>query len=287
MICPICSSPTRRLFQKYGYWIRECESCCHRFAEIDLSEDHVRRVYGDQYFQGGEAGYPDYLGDGKMLVAHGKRYARLLERYTTPGAIFDIGAAAGFILKGFLESGWTGVGIEPNPRMAEYARTNLGLQVQSCSLEEFQSIERYDLISMIQVVPHLYDLRKALQVAAQHTRPRGYWLIETWNRESWAARMFGQNWHEYSPPSVLHWFSPEGMQRLMAQFAFREVARGRPAKRITVGHVQSLLRYKLEGSALRNNMVGLLRLLPSSLSIPYIADDLFWALYEKTGTALI
>jgi SAM-dependent methyltransferase len=283
MICPICSNATGRLFRKYGYWIRECESCRHRFAEIDLAEDHVGRVYGDQYFQGGGAGYADYLGEGTLLVDHGKRYARLLKRYTTPGTILDIGAAAGFILKGFLESGWTGAGIEPNPHMAEYARTHLGLQVQSCSLEEFQSVECYDLISMIQVVPHFYDLRRALQIAARHTRPSGYWLIETWNRESWTARMFGQNWHEYDPPSVLHWFSPEGLQRLMAQLAFREVARGRPAKRITVGHAESLLRYKLEGSALRNNLVGLLRLLPSSLSLPYMADDLFWALYERDG----
>jgi SAM-dependent methyltransferase len=283
MICPICSSPTRRLFQKYGYWIRECGSCGHRLAEIDLAADHVGQVYGDQYFQGGAAGYPDYLAEGTMLAAHGKRYARLLERHMTPGTVLDIGAAAGFILKGFLESGWTGAGIEPNPRMAEYARTRLGLQVQCCSLEEFQSVECYDLVSMIQVVPHFYDLRRALQAAAQHTRPGGHWLIETWNRSSWTARLFGQNWQEYSPPSVLHWFSPEGLQRLAAQFAFREVARGRPVKRISIGHAESILRYKLAGSALGNNLLGLLRRLPSSLAIPYPADDLFWGLYEKAG----
>jgi len=86
---------------------------------------------------------------------------------------------------------------------------------------------------------------------------------------------------------VLHWFSPEGLHRLVAQFGFREVARGRPAKWITIRHVQSLLGYKLAGSALGSSLVGLLRLLPSSLCIPYVADDLFWALYEKTGTALI
>jgi SAM-dependent methyltransferase len=282
MICPICNGPTHRLFQKYGYWIRECSSCGHRFAEIDLAADHVGQVYGDQYFQGG-AGYLDYLAEGTILAAHGKRYARLLERYVSPGTLLDVGAAAGFMLKGFIECGWTGASIEPNPRMAEHARTHLGLQVQCCSLEEFQSGECYDLISMIQVVPHFYDLRRALQAAAQHTRPGGHWLIETWNRASWTARLFGQNWHEYSPPSVLHWFSPEGLQRLAAQFAFREVARGRPAKWISIGHAESILRYKLAGSALGNNLLGLLRRLPSSLAIPYPADDLFWVLYEKAG----
>jgi SAM-dependent methyltransferase len=195
--------------------------------------------------------------------------------------MLDVGAAAGFILKGFQEGGWNGVGIEPNLRMAEYARTQLGLQVRSCSLEQFQSAERYNLISMIQVVPHLYDLRSALQIAAEHTRPGGYWLIETWNRESWTARLLGQNWHEYSPPSVLHWFSPEGLQRLAAQFGFREIVRGRPEKRISPGHVKSLLSYRLGSSALGRLVDKFVAVIPDRLAIPYPADDLFWALYQK------
>jgi SAM-dependent methyltransferase len=242
----------------------------------------VDQIYGDHYFCGGEAGYPDYLSEAEILLAHGKQYGLLLKRYMTPGTMLDVGAAAGFVLKGFQESGWRGIGLEPNPHMAEYARTQLGLRVGTSTLEQFQGHERYDLISMIQVVAHFYELRQAFQVAAEFTRPGGFWLIETWNRESFVARALGQHWHEYSPPSVLHWFSPEGLKRFVAQFGFFEIARGRPSKWLNGAHVKSLLGYKLQDSQLSWLASGLLDVIPDHLTIPYPTYDLFWILFQKT-----
>ena len=73
--------------------------------------NHTQTVYGDDYFNSGGAGYPDYLGESKLLRAHGKRYANLLKRYIDTGTMLDVGAAAGFILQGFIDCGWKGCGI--------------------------------------------------------------------------------------------------------------------------------------------------------------------------------
>jgi SAM-dependent methyltransferase len=242
----------------------------------------VRQVYNDHYFHGGEAGYPDYLSERDILISHGRRYARLLKNYTTAGTVLDVGAAAGFVLKGFEESGWSGIGIEPNPRMAEFGRTQLGIQVEAGTIEQFQTSETYDLISMIQVIAHFVDPRKAFEVAAEITKPAGLWLIETWNRESFVARVLGQHWHEYSPPSVLHWFSPEGLRCLAKQFGFSEVACGRPSKRLNAAHAKSLLHYKLQDSRLAVIASRPLDLIPDHLSIPYPNYDLFWALFQRS-----
>jgi hypothetical protein len=134
---------------------------------------------------------------------------------------------------------------------------------------------------MIQVIAHFYDVDTALERAAQVTQPGGYWLIETWNKDSWMARMLGENWHEYSPPSVLHWFSPDTLTRLASRFGFAPVARGRPAKWLNGAHVKSLLGYKLAGSRLEKPAAALLRLVPDKLPVPYPTFDLFWALYQK------
>jgi SAM-dependent methyltransferase len=281
MNCPICDAPTRRLFKKYGYWIRVCETCFHQFAELSPTLAHAEQVYGDEYFEGGGAGYPNYLGEAKILRSHSRRYSKILARYMQPGTMLDVGAAAGFILQGFTDGGWTGRGIEPNPRMAEYGRMHLGLPIETGTLEEFKTSDCYDLITMIQVIPHFFALKSALQTAEKVTKPNGYWLIETWNRESLMARIFGKNWHEYSPPSVLHWFSPSGLQNLTTQFGFREIARGRPSKWIQASHGKSLLGYKLKGSTLGKLAMKVVNLIPDDLSIPYPSEDLFWALYQK------
>ena len=281
MDCSICYGPTQRIFPKYGYWISECINCHHRTVDMTPSSEHTNQIYKDEYFKGGAAGYSDYLGEEKLLSEHGRRYGALLKQYTTPGTILDVGAAAGFLLKGFQDSGWQGVGLEPNASMASYGRTNLGLKMETGCLEHFSSSQCFDLVSMIQVISHFADIRQALQNAADVTRDNGFWLIESWNRESWVAHILGEHWHEYSPPSVLHWFSPSDLSRLVAQYGFSEVARGRPAKRLNGAHVKSLLKYKLQNSPL-GWLRGGLKIIPDSMVIPYPTFDLFWMLFQKT-----
>lgn len=281
MTCPLCGGPTHRLFTHRDYWIRACEVCSHRTTEIAPAANHVATTYNDGYFEGGAAGYQDYLSEARILVAHGRRYGRLMTRYVKAGRVLDVGAAAGFMLKGYMESGWCGEGIEPNPKMAAYARTQFGLPVATSSLEDFHADAGFDLVSMIQVIAHFIDPRSALKVADSVTRPGGFWLVETWNRESLTARLFGKHWHEYSPPSVLHWFSPRGLSQLAAEFSFRELARGRPQKWISMGHAKSLVRYRLESTRLGRPLTSFIRLLPEGLSLPYPAEDLFWMIFQK------
>jgi SAM-dependent methyltransferase len=280
MNCSICYYPTQQVFQKYGYWISECINCYHRTVEMIPLPEHTDQIYKDEYFKGGAAGYSDYLSEEKILSEHGRRYGALLKQYTAPGTILDVGAAAGFLLKGFQDSGWHGIGLEPNASMASYGRTNLGLQMETGRLENFSSSQRFDLVSMIQVIAHFSDIRQALQKAADVTRGNGFWLIESWNKGSWVARVLGEHWHEYSPPSVLHWFSPSDLSRLVTQYGFSEVARGRPAKRLNGAHVKSLLGYKLQHSPL-GWLQGGLKIIPDQMVIPYPTFDLFWMLFQK------
>lgn len=281
MECPICQGVSTRLFSQYGYWIRQCQKCGFQFAELTPSKQHTQQVYSDEYFQGGKAGYPDYLKEATLLRNRGRYYSRILKRYLQPETILDVGAAAGFILQGFLDSGWQGKGLEPNPSMAYYGSKHLGLDIEVGTLENFSSEQRYQVISMIQLVAHFGNLQTAFQVAAQVTQPQGFWLIETWNRRSLTAKVMGKHWHEYSPPSVLHWFSPQDLQSLAQQFGFREIARGRPLKLINGAHAKSLLQYKLQESSLGRLLYPILKIIPDSLTIPYPAEDLFYVLFQK------
>lgn len=284
MNCLICQGPSERIFQKSGYWIRECRNCHHRFAEITPTNDHAHQIYQDDYFMGGAAGYPDYLGEAKIISAYGRRYALMLEKFMNPGVVLDVGAAAGFFLKGFQQMGWHGIGLEPNLSMAEYGRTHFNLQIENETLEHFSSTQQFDLLSMIQVIPHFFSLRQALQNAEKVTKPGGFWLIETWNRQSWIARLLDSHWHEYSPPSVLHWFSPEGLKLLVSQFGFSEIARGHPAKRISGAHAKSLLEYAMQGCRF-GWLSGALKFIPDRLVIPYPSFDLFWILFQKNANS--
>ena len=277
MNCPLCRENSERVFQTHDFWLRDCLACRHRFTEISADEMHVSQIYDNSYFNGGGAGYTDYLQEAEMLRNRGRMYAKKLENINRrKGTLLDVGAAAGFILQGFIDEGWQGTGLEPNAAIAIAGREKFGLNIHQGSLENFETNETFDLISMIQVAAHFYDPAKAFQKAFDLLNENGFLLIETWDLNSISARLFGKNWHEYSPPSVLQFFSQDGLTAFLKRLGFEKNGGGRPSKKISGAHAKSLLKHKIGDNFL-------LKLIPDKLNFPYPSEDLFWALYQKKG----
>jgi hypothetical protein len=276
--CPVCNAETQRIFcVRVEFPIRECIGCRHRFTEWQPPSDHVSRVYVDSYFFGGGAGYPDYPREGTLLRKHASHYAQRIAPYTKPGRLLDVGAACGFLCDGFRAAGWNAEGLEPNETMAAHGRKRLNLCLHTGTLEDFTTPHRYDLISMIQVLGHFADPRRALERAAGLTRERGFWLMETWDSASLTARVFGKRWHEYNPPSVLHFFSRPSLELLAQQFGFERVAGGHPGKRIAWGHARALLDHQIQ-RAWFHRLSGLIS---DDIVLPYPSEDLIWVLFRK------
>jgi hypothetical protein len=118
-------------------------------------------------------------------------------------------------------------------------------------------------------------------LAVDRIRPGGFCLVETWNLDSWSARLWGTAWHEYSPPSVLHWFRFDRLTQLFQQLGCQQVGQGRLLKWITGHHGKSLLGSKLPEVPGGKLVKPLLRLIPDNLACPYLSDDLGWLLFQK------
>ena len=279
--CSLCSDPSRACFVRHGFQIHECRSCGHRFTQPAKESSHVGSVYDDDYFFGGGAGYRNYLDEGALLRAHGRRYGKLLKKHGADGRLLDVGAAAGFILQGLCDTGFDGEGIEPNASMVRHARDQLKLDVNADSLESFEGSSRFDVVTMIQVVGHFIDPMASVNKVAVLLQSGGLCLVETWDVASWPARLFGANWHEYSPPSVLQWFSKRSLHRLFADCGFEVVRSGHPSKWINAAHATSLIRHKLSDSRLATLVKKGLNCVPGSLNLPYPADDVFWTLFRR------
>ncbi|MDB2686086.1 class I SAM-dependent methyltransferase [Mariniblastus sp.] len=292
--CPFCDRTTTIAFQKPPFTIFDCQPCSHRFCNLPENETHVQDVYGDDYFNSGGGGYDDYLLKKDLLIHHGKKYAAVLERYrkTADRKILDIGCAAGFLLKGFQDKGWDGVGIDPNHSMIKHGIQEFGLDLRHQSIEEFaqmgegpkgskQDSPKVDAAVMVQVLPHIADPVSAINAVSSTLNEQGLLLIETWNWQSLTARAFNKKWHEYNPPSVLHWFSKSGLRKLLSDSGFEVVAQGRPTKWISIGNGVSLIRHSLRDSTLGRFAAAPLGLIPKSLKAPYFLDDVFWMVARK------
>lgn len=279
--CPVCGNLTQPVFRKQGFTIVHCSSCGHRTTAGAFDSDHVSSVYDDTYFFGGGAGYDNYLSEADLLREQGRRYGKLIAAHSPLGRALDVGCAAGFLQAGLQDTGWSTTGLEPNASMVEHAQETLALDVIQGSLEDVHGLEPFDAVCLIQVIGHFHDLAKAMRSVADLTRPGGVCLIEYWRMDSWIARALGKHWHEYSPPSVLHWFSRGGLDDLMDRHGFAPVAKGVPKKYISAHHAASLLEYVLGSLPGGRVLAKPLRMLPSGAKFRYPAFDLEWRLYRK------
>jgi len=282
MNCTVCNSnKTQIRFKKNEYKILRCLECHHLFTEFSPTLKEINEIYSDDYFFKGGAGYEDYTLERGMLIKRGEYYANKISRFLPPGEILDVGAAAGFILKGFENKGWKGMGIEPNSNLAEYGRDKIGVKIQKGTIETTDLTQKFDLVIMIQVIAHIYDLGMAIRRIHEYLKPNGFVLIETWNKDSLTAKALGRYWHEYSPPGTLNFFSKRTLDKFMVQNGFSKMAGGRPKKSIHSKHAKSLIMHKMAESNLLKRFKGITSLIPGNMILPYPSEDLFWALYRK------
>lgn len=279
--CSVCKSEADFKFVKNGFNILQCRFCGHRYIEEQPGEQHSLAVYDDTYFKEGGAGYEGYLLESQLLYRQGGRYSKILKGFMKPGNVLDVGAAAGFILKGFTDTGWSGLGLEPNKAMVDYGTSELHQRMVLSNMENYSTEERFDAVLMIQVIAHFFDLERAFYNVRSLINPGGYLLIETWNRKSLSARLFGKRWHEYSPPSVLQWFTKKSLRLLMEYNGFDLVKEQCVTKIISGRHAKTLLQYKLDEWPMKSCLLKLLMLIPSNWKIFYPGNDLFYSIYRK------
>ena len=81
--CPICCEFGEFAIRINEHEIAECARCAHRYLDEQLAEDHTARHYSDDYFDGGGAGYTDYLAQEELIRSCGRRYADIVKRPNT------------------------------------------------------------------------------------------------------------------------------------------------------------------------------------------------------------
>ena len=276
-----CTQEKTLLLTKKGYPIMQCNTCGHRNTQLKDAESHLNEVYSDDYFFAGKDGYPNYLKEKDLLYRSGINYAKLLSKYMDVGSVLDVGCAAGFILKGLETAGWRCHGIEPNDTMAAYGRNELKLDIQTGGFEDYRSDIQFDLINIIQVFGSFYDVDKALETANKLLKKGGYVMAESWDMDSFAARLQGKHWHEYCPPTVINWFSDKTMIQAFDYYGFEFVDKGRPVKRININHGLSLIDESFPKFIFKQPILKFFSRLFGKYNVRYPAIDLKWYLFKK------
>lgn len=168
VICPLCGSPDHELLfahKECGNVVR-CTQCQLKFTRSRWAASmlELRRQH------------PEPLSDRVLWKQEGQTGDFLdilnrIKRYQASGKLLELGCLTGHFLALAREAGYEGIGIEPDPWAAEYARRQFGVRVHETPVPDLHFDDRtFDVIAMFHVMEHLtrpmetlFDLRRILK----------------------------------------------------------------------------------------------------------------------------
>jgi SAM-dependent methyltransferase len=244
--CGVCASPGRRPWLRHREWsYMECTGCSAVGMSSMPAAGWAASFYDVGYFRGGgRVGYLDYIADEAQHRLNARDRVRLARRFgaDVSSRWLDVGCAVGYTLDEARKSGCEVLGVELSEWAATLAHDKLGLPVKRSMREALDSRgPGFDVVSFFQVLEHMPDPVAALKDARACLRNDGLLVVETWDRGSAVARLFGRRWQQIAPPSVLWLFDRASLGELLERSGFRMLTIERTSKKISVGWAAGLL----------------------------------------------
>src|SRR5262245_48717670 len=260
--CNVCETPVDpegdAVWTKDGLEIVRCPGCGLLFRATLPSPEDLPGLYDRSYFQaeerseGGE-GYADYVGEAELHRLNAQRRLSLLEGFTAPGSLLDVGCAAGFFLDEARRRGWQVTGVELSSEMAESASGTLGHgHVIRGSFVEHQWDEgTFDCVTMWDYIEHTIDPLSELHLARSLLRPGGLLALSTGDAGSFAARLSGRRWHLLTPRHHNYFFTRGSLLRGLERAGFSVLVARHFGARYSVRYLTHKLRTLADWRPLR------------------------------------
>jgi len=188
LTCPLCKGESKILFPGKILLDRHCNvfscsACGLVFLNKGTYEDDVLRddsywrwknqeeVYLEEDIQ--KEFYKDFIS-----------YFSQIERYAKGKKLLDVGCGIGIFLKVARDRNWDCFGMDISPKAVEFAKRRLDLPIQVGTLEEGIFInEKFDVITMWDVIEHLYDPARTLREIYLRLNKGGILVIRTINED--------------------------------------------------------------------------------------------------------
>lgn len=224
--CLVCGSSGLRRFSarafdaKDGTEVRlvECRSCTFAWQYPPARNEQESVDWFDAAYDGRSENASSYF-DPERKRAIARLELDFVDRLPVERkTLLDLGAGAGVFAACAAEGGWSVTAVDPALDASRLAGNPLLRGVRG-TIAEVPTSDRYDVITMWDVIEHAASPIELVAEAKRRLRPRGWIVIETGNYKS-VARVLGGTGHWIYQLDHRWYFSPDSIRTLLEQSGF-------------------------------------------------------------------
>lgn len=233
-ICPVCGKENvepkldLNIGIPEGFQIYRC-ACGLGYSNYSIQgipEDIYNYAYYDHIRYNDPLSRKKYI---DHLIPYFNKSVSMAKLTPARKRLLDVGCATGDFLTWAVSNGWDADGIDISEFAVEKAKER-GLNASWCSLEDLPDREGlYDVITMWDVIEHLSDMTKALEILSKKISPGGVIIIKTVSRISLvdflARGIYKLSFNHLSGairrmyvPGHLFYFTPRVLKRFISKF---------------------------------------------------------------------
>ena len=199
----------------------QCRICSFQYVNPRLRGDLITSGYT-------EGDDPTYV---SQLEARERTFAAALAEIEHaaggPGALLDIGTAAGAFVAAAKARGWRAEGCEPNRWLGEWGARHYGITIrQGTAFDQPYEEGSFDVVTLWDVIEHTLDPREMLDRCRVLLKPHGVLVVNYPDIGSWIARVLGRRWL-FLTSVHLFYFNRRTVARMLESAGFK-VERVRP-----------------------------------------------------------
>ena len=215
--CPLCKEDkSHQKYQIKSWTIVQCTRCQFVYVNPRLQKEELLKIYTSNYFNNRQVGYYRYTESKKLRKKNFQKWITdtlpYFEQHASVKAL-DVGCAAGYCLEVFQEQQWKAYGVELDKDFV-YNLQQKGFTIFNTPLTQLNTTEKFDLISLFDVVEHLTDLQENMAILRSLLKDSGVIVFITPNYESWQRKLFQKKWFQFKPVEHISYFSKKTLQRL-------------------------------------------------------------------------
>ncbi|MCH8173255.1 MAG: class I SAM-dependent methyltransferase, partial [Proteobacteria bacterium] len=228
-------------FSQYSLYgdLYKCKSCGLITQKLEHTVDEILTLLKDEK-------YLDEAIGGLNIEEKGAQFRKLITlmkrtRVLEGARLLDVGTNTGVFLQEFKSYSENVQGIEPSEEAATTARELFGHKIENTVIAEANLDDgKFDIITMWDVIEHLYDPRNDLETLYRKLKQGGVIFITTHDVSDWFAKIMGSHYPNYMYQHFFH-FSHKTLTMILEMAGFHVVNLIRFGKSWSLGYFHEML----------------------------------------------